>query len=158
MKRFLVFITVVAASSMGLGQTGEKRDPRGPQVSEQQSKVRQELMKLERESLDALKHRDAETLARLQADEYTYTVGQGRFGNKDDARRELSSLDLESISSDLVSLKLYGNVAVMSLHGAMKGTFLGKDMSGEYLETAVWVKRGGRWQVVTTHLSPISKE
>jgi len=125
---------------------------------QQMGEVEQELWKLEQESLEALKRRDAETLARIQADEYIYTVGEGRFGNKTEALAELSELDLESISSDLVALRVYGDTAVMSLRGTMKGLFKGRDMTGDYLETAVWVKRNGRWQVVTTHLSPIEKE
>ena len=125
---------------------------------QQMGEVEQELWKLEQESLEALKQRDAETLARIQADEYIYTVGEGRFGNKTEALAELSELDLESISSDVVALRVYGDTAVMSLRGTMKGLFKGRDMTGDYLETAVWVKRNGRWQVVTTHLSPIEKE
>ena len=119
----------------------------------QDSQVEQELMRLEREWLEALKRRDGVALDRIQADEFIYMVGEGRFGDKADAQAALQNFFLESISSEMVTTRVYGETAVVALRGTMKGTLRGKDMSGDYLETAVWVKRDGRWQVVAAHLT-----
>lgn len=119
----------------------------------QDSQVEQELMRLEREWLEALKRRDGVALDRIQADEFIYMVGEGRFGDKADAQAALQNFFLESISSEMVTTRVYGDTAVVALRGTMQGTLRGKDMSGDYLETAVWVKRDGRWQVVAAHLT-----
>jgi hypothetical protein len=37
----------------------------------------------------------------------------------------------------------------------MTGQYKGKDISGQYRWTDVFVKRQGRWQVVATHASQI---
>ena len=125
-------------------------------ASWQDSQVEQELMRLEREWLEALKRRDGPALDRIQADEFIYMVGEGRFGNKTDAQAALLEFFLDSISSEMVTTRVYGDTAVVALRGTMKGTLRGKDMSGDYLETAVWVKRDCRWQVVAAHLSRIT--
>ena len=123
----------------------------------QNSQVERELMRLEREWLEALKRRDGAALDRIQADEFIYMVGEGRFGNKTDALADLSEFFLDSINSEMVTTRVYGDTAVVALRGTMKGIFRGRDISGNYLETAVWVKRNGRWQVVAAHLSRTEK-
>ncbi len=72
---------------------------------------------------------------------------------KADAQADLQELDLDSISSQVLTTRVYGQTAVVTLRGAMKGTFRGVDISGSYVETAVSVKGDGRWQVVSAHLS-----
>jgi hypothetical protein len=120
--------------------------------------VEQELMRLEREWLEALKRRDPSVLDSIQADEFIYMVGEGKFGNKADARAALSEFFLDSISSEMVTTRVYGDLAVVALRGTMKGTFRGEDFSGDYLETAVWCNRDGRWQVVAAHLTRMRKK
>jgi hypothetical protein len=83
----------------------------------------------------------------IQAEEFIYMVGEGKFGNKADARAALTEFFLESINSEMVTTRVYGDTAVLALRGNMKGRFRGQDSSGDYLETAVWVKRDGKlWQ------------
>lgn len=159
MKRITVIaVLAVAVLSDALAQMKERKTAQQPVAASQKSEVEQELMKLEREWLEALKQRDAAVLDRIQADEFIYTVGEGRFGNKADALADLLQLALDSISSEVITTRVYGDTAVVVLRGTMKGIFRGEDISGDYVETAVWVKRDGRWQVVAAHLSRIAKQ
>ena len=52
-----------------------------------------------------------------------------------------------------VTLHVYGETALMRSRCALSATVAGKDRSGDMLMTDVWVKRGGRWQVVARHTS-----
>ena len=150
MESILVMtLLVVLVPSAALAQRKDNQAVRGaPKIQ-----VERELMKLERDWMEALKRRDGEALRRIQADDFIYSVGEGRFGTKADAQSDLQELDLDSISSQVLTTRVYGRTAVVTLRGAMKGTFRGVDISGSYVETAVWVKRDGRWQVVSAHLS-----
>ena len=159
MKRvLLIAILAVAIVSDGLAQKKNQKVAKQPTASWQNSQVEQQLMRIEREWLEALKRRNGTALDRIQADEFIYMVGEGRFGNKTDALADLAEFFLDSISSEMVTTRVYGDTAVVALRGTMKGIFRGKDISGDYLETAVWVKRDGRWQVVAAHLSRIAKQ
>jgi ketosteroid isomerase-like protein len=119
--------------------------------------IERELMKREEEWLDALRRRDAAALNEILADEFLYTVGQSRFGNKADALADLPELQLDSIVCQLVTAHVYGDIAVMGVCGTMKGSFKQEDYSSDYLESSVWVKREGRWRVAAAHLTRTSK-
>ena len=49
--------------------------------------------------------------------------------------------------SDL-SIRVYGNAAVVTGRSTQKGTENGKDYSGAYRFTRVYIKQRGRWQTV----------
>ena len=52
---------------------------------------------------------------------------------------------------DEVSVNVYGTTAVSFTSQEEKSTYAGKDTSGHYHFTDVWVKKDGQWQVVATH-------
>jgi ketosteroid isomerase-like protein len=52
-----------------------------------------------------------------------------------------------------MKVQVYGETAVTKGVYVIKGTFKGKDVTGKYPYTDVWVKIGGRWQCVADHLS-----
>ncbi len=39
----------------------------------------------------------------------------------------------------------------------VKGRDRGEEFDTQFRYTRVYVKRGGRWQIVTSHLSPVAK-
>ena len=55
-----------------------------------------------------------------------------------------------------VKVSVYGKVAVMTGLNRSQASFKGMDASGEYRFTDVFVKRDGRWQVVTSHLTRVA--
>lgn len=130
-----------------------------PAASSQESQVEQEIMKVVREWQGALKRRDRDALLRIESEDFLYTVGEkDRFGNRDDAIADLAELKVDSIGSEVVTTRVYGDVSLVAFRGTIKSIFKGKDFSGDFLESTVWVKRDGRWQVVAAHLSLIPKQ
>jgi hypothetical protein len=64
---------------------------------------------------------------------------------------------VESMALDEVSVKLYRDNAVAFTSQNEKSRYQGKDISGHYYFTDVWVKKGGSWQVVASHGSRFNK-
>jgi ketosteroid isomerase-like protein len=52
---------------------------------------------------------------------------------------------------DEISVNVYGDTAVSFTSQEETSTYAGKDTSGHYHFTDVWVKKDGRWQVVASH-------
>ena len=62
-------------------------------------------------------------------------------------------------SSEAVATDYHTGEIIDVLDGAelQKSKYKGRDTSGQYRFTDVYVKRDGRWQAVTTHLSRVEK-
>jgi ketosteroid isomerase-like protein len=54
-------------------------------------------------------------------------------------------------------VRVHGDVAVVTSRNTIKGTYMGKDISGAYRGTDVFVKRGGQWQVLTTQATAVTQ-
>ena len=119
------------------------------------SPAEQELMKLERDWMEAVKKHDAEALGQLLADDFFATDEQGRVTNKSQYVSEMKALSVDSYAVDEFSFRINGETAVVSVRWTLKAAFQGQDISGAYRETNVWMKRDGRWRVVSSHISRI---
>ncbi len=137
MNRILVLAVVVAtAATLAMGQGG---------------KVEQSLMQMEREWVEAAQKKGTDTLNRILADDW---VGQGPTGTatKAEALAELKSGDskLESITLGDMKVRVFGDTAVVAGTDDEKSSYKGKDTSGHYTWTDVFVKRQGKWQAVAS--------
>ena len=101
---------------------------------------------------EAVLKKDALALSKILADDW---VGQYPFYtiNKAEELAYISSGDIkmESTNTSAMKVRVFGNAAIVTGSDDEKGTFRGKDTSGHYLWTDVFVKRHGRWQVVGNH-------
>ena len=160
MKRMLLTVMVaVAALSLALGQepTGKKSPGKGKAAGS----IEQQIKGLENQWNDATLKHDADALNRILADDVVDTSSQtGRVNGKAEDLADLKSGEpkLESSSVDDMKVRAYGNVAVVNGHFTEKGTYKGKDISGEGRFTDVFVKRQGRWECVSTQGTSIAKE
>jgi len=137
MNRILALAVVVAtATTFAIGQGG---------------KVEQALMQTEREWVDAAQKKDADTLNRILAEDW---VGQGPTGavTKAQALAELKSGEskLDSITLGDMKVRVFGDTAVVAGTDDEKSSYKGKDTSGHYTWTDVFVKRQGKWQAVAS--------
>src|ERR1700747_1266965 len=144
MIRILVLAVVVAtAATLALGQG---------------AKVEQSLMQMEREWVDAAQKKDADTLNRILADDW---VGQGPTGTvtKAQALAELKSGEskLESITFGDMKVRVFEDTAVVAGTDDEKSSYKGKDTSGHYTWTDVFVKRQGKWQAVASQSTRIAE-
>jgi ketosteroid isomerase-like protein len=124
------------------------------------SAVEQELLKLESNWGDALLKNDSAALERIYADEYLFTDSEGSTWNKsqDLANTKSGASKITSFKLEDMKVHVYGEAAVVTGKTILKGTFQGKDISGQHRFTDVFVKRAGRWQCVATQSTLISKK
>ena len=111
---------------------------------------REEIRKLETERNDAIVHGDAAALERMTSDDYTFITLRGELRSKADIVKGFGNgtykYDSREIS-DLV-IRVYGDAAVVTGRSQQKGSENGKDYSGDYRFTRVYVKRKGHWVTV----------
>ena len=134
-------------------------------ASTQSSSVEQELLKLERDWLDAYTKRDVAAMERIEADDFMITFADGAVRTKADEIANLKKPAPEGqppifMTAD-TKVRVYGDTAVLTGKVIMKGTYAEGPKKGEqynlqYRYTDVYVKRNGRWQVVASHLTGLA--
>lgn len=94
----------------------------------------------------------AAAVDQFEADDIITTDPGGRVTDKAQDKKDLSSGDLKFQSMELSDLNVhvYGNTAVAAGTNNLKGTYKGQDISAKYRFTDTWVKRNGKWQVVSS--------
>jgi ketosteroid isomerase-like protein len=65
---------------------------------------------------------------------------------------------MESSKSEDMKVQVYRDTAVVTYRSTDKGNYKGNDISGRYRWTDVFVKRNGRWQVVSTQGTRIAQQ
>ena len=126
-------------------------------VFDPQSNVEQELIGLHRQLIESVMKQNTLAAARLVADDAVVTTPMGQVVNKAQRIEGIKQNKIDSYVPDDYKVRVYGDAAVMTYHFTFKGTALGRDMSGDYRETVVWVKRNGQWQVVAAQGTPVAK-
>ena len=98
-------------------------------------------------------------LDRLWTDDYTFINPQGAIATKAQRLANFSSgnTDVAIIDSEReITVRIYGDMAVVqnlsTLHGQFNGVPTDTDLRG----TFVWVRRGGRWQLLTNQLTAVT--
>ena len=149
MRRTLVIaVVILAATSIALGQTqSAKRD--------QRRNVEQAIRRLDKERIQAQVHADAEALDRIYADDFIGVGPSGTVRTKPQVIADFTSHDLkfQSITTEEVQVRVYGNTAVETGRSTMTGQDKGKDVPRDTRFTRVWVKQQGRWRLVANHYS-----
>ncbi|HEY5883407.1 MAG TPA: DUF4440 domain-containing protein [Pyrinomonadaceae bacterium] len=144
MKRVCVIaLLVFAASSLASGQDNSGQEPKN-------TKIEQEIRRLEREWFDSYISGDRAAFDRIVADDVVITYGNGRVGNKSEAMVEIKTAadSSYSLTSDEIQVRVYGDTAVVTGRVTEKGTFNGRNVNSQSRYTDVWLRRNGRWQVV----------
>ncbi len=108
-------------------------------------------MQMERDWTEAALKKDVATLDKILADDW---VGQGITGSatKAQALADLKSGDSkqDSVTLGEMKVRVFGNTAVVTGSDDEKTSYKGKDTSGHYTWTDVFVKLQGRWQAVAS--------
>ena len=103
---------------------------------------------------------DVAGLDKLLADDWLLTHSDGRVQDKKDYLQELSSRTRsnQAIENEDVSVRHYGETAVVTGTSVQAGTSNGVPWSGRFRYTRVWILRQGSWQMVASHSSRIAVE
>src|SRR5881397_468433 len=100
---------------------------------------------------------DTAALSRLVADEFIEISRLGQLRSKADNLRDIASgeLKLTSVKYDSLTVRIYGDVAVLRGIADNTGMFRGFPFSGKIRYTRIFVRRDGRWQAVAMQQTPL---
>jgi ketosteroid isomerase-like protein len=122
------------------------------QTQGDKNSVEQILIQMEHDWSRADTEKDAATLDRILADDWIGIDFEGTVLTKPQALKDINSgsASLESTVLSDMKVRIYGNTAIVTGTDTEKSEYHGKDSSGKYLWTDVFVFRNGRWQAVSS--------
>jgi ketosteroid isomerase-like protein len=141
MKRIpRIYLFPMVVASMLLGQTESGKN------------TEEELIRIEHEWSQADLKKDAAALNQILAEDWIGIDFEGRVITKALALKGIVSdaAALESTVLRDMKVRIYGDTAIVTGTDTEKGEYHGKDSSGKYVWTDVFVRRDGRWQAVSS--------
>ena len=154
MKRALIIaVLVLTAASIALGQTQSAR-------RDQRRSIEQVIRQLDHERIQAQIHADRVALDRIYADDFIGIGPSGTVRTKPQVLADFTSHDLkfQSITTDDVRIRVYGNTVVETGRSTMVGQDKGRVVPRDNRFTRVWVRRQGRWRIVANHYSLLNTQ
>ena len=150
MYRMLVIAVIVAVGPLAVGQERSARKT-------QTESVEEAIRRLDEERIQAQIHADAAALDRIYADDFIGIGPSGTVRTKPQVLADFTSHDLkfQSITTDDVRIRVYGNTVVETGRSTMVGQDKGKVVPRDNRFTRVWVRRQGRWRLVANHYSTL---
>jgi uncharacterized protein (TIGR02246 family) len=155
MRHAIIFVILLAALPFSLSQS------KGSQIP-QMSQAEQEVRKLERAWLDAYEQHDTKAMDAIVADDFTITFADGSMQTKKQildsikAPRNPASPPMKFYTEDVQS-RVYGDTVVLIGRVVTEYVRDGKTVKEQNRYTDTYIKRGGRWQVVASHLSNVAR-
>lgn len=109
--------------------------------------------------MDAEKTRNADKLRDILADSWVEMGWDGRSTDKAKALAELKAPgnSLDSFEMGPMKVRIFGNTAVVTGSDTEKSMEDGKDSSGKYVWTDVFVKQNGKWRAVASQSTKLPK-
>ena len=151
MRRTLVIAVLgLTATPIALGQKQSAS-------RNQRSNVEKAIRQLDNERIQAQIGADVVALDRIYANDFVGVGPSGTVRTKTQVISDFTSGDLkfQSITTDDVQVRIYGNTAVETGRSTMNGQDRGKAVPRDNRFTRVWVKRQGHWRLVLNHYSPL---
>lgn len=154
MKRSIL-IAAVLITMAALAITQKNRASSAPN----DTGAKAEILEIEKQRNQAIISGDAAALERMTSDDYTFITLRGELRTKAEIVQgfKTGSFHYESRQVSDLNVRVYRNSAVVTGRSIQKGSENGKDYSGDYRFTRVYVKQDGRWQTValqTTLIQP----
>jgi ketosteroid isomerase-like protein len=120
----------------------------------------EELLKLEKEFVEAIVKNDLEGIVRLVTDDWIIIDPNGEIVDRARFFEVIKSgaLTHDMMESEDFRVRVYGDSAVVTGVTRTKGKFMGQEFSTQERGTDVFVKGDGRWQCVLTHLTRFPKK
>lgn len=150
MKLFLIAVLIVSLPAIVAAQ-GQNA---GTALS-----TEQQIKALEEGRNRAILSGNAAAMDRMTADDYTFITLRGELRTKSEILKgfQSGSFKYESREISDLNVRVYGDTAVVVGRSIQKGAENGKDYSGDYRFTRVYVKQRGRWVTVALQTTPIQK-
>jgi ketosteroid isomerase-like protein len=121
--------------------------------------VEQNLMQMERDWTQAGLKKDVASLDKIVADDWVAIGFDGKTVTKAEVIADLKSgaSATQSVELGAMKVRVFGNTAVVTGSDTEKSTYKGKDSSGKYVWTDVFVMRQGRWQAAASQSTKVEK-
>jgi len=119
--------------------------------------IEQHVRQLNDDWVKAMVRADVETLNQVMADDFFFTYPL----EGDDKARFISDitsgdLKIQHISREQVSVRLFGNTAVLTARDSATWLYHGRELSGQYKVMGVYIERNGKWQLCSLQACPIA--
>ncbi len=103
---------------------------------------------------------DMSTYDKYAVDNAAFTDPGGMLMNKAQsmAMFKAGDLKIESSKIDGMKVQMFGDTAIATYTTTDKGMYKGRDISGQYRWTDVFVKMGGKWKMVAGQGTPIMQQ
>ena len=143
---FLVLVLILAGPGFSRGADAGRGDDE------------QQIRKIEQEWLDAIVKRDAAYLQNLEAPDFAVTGPGGRTLNKEEDIKDTTSGEttFEKMTIEKLTVRFYGETAIANGVAQVKAHTKGKNESGKYSWTDVFVKMNGEWKAVSGHVTAVA--
>jgi len=113
-----------------------------------------EIRAMESKWVDAYKQRQITALASLLAEDYVITVEDGStYGKVGFVSHSSGSLRVDVAETSDLKIRMHGDVAVVTGAYHERGESAGQSYDYHDRLTDVWMKLGGKWQLVASHYS-----
>ena len=102
---------------------------------------------------------DTAALAPIWTDDYTFINPQGALVTRAERLANIGSgnTNVQVIDNEReITVRLYGDAAIVQHLSTLHGTFSGQPTDTDLRGTFVWVRRNGRWRLVTNQLTAVS--
>ena len=130
----------------------------GAEIPNGASQAEQEVLKAAQEEDDATVRNDIDALARFYGDDYLFVCYAGCLTNKEYQLEAFRSgfMRIPARTPEEVIVRVYGDTAVKITRRKQTATVgLRSGVNRGQRVTSVWVKRQGRWQLVSGQVTPI---
>lgn len=108
----------------------------------------------------ALVKKDLAALEKIWTDDYTFIDAHGRVLTKADRLADLrsSATSLDTIRhEEPPKVRVHGDIGILTSVVTITGRYGGKDVSGQFRSTHIWILAGGHWQLLMNQLTAIAK-
>jgi uncharacterized protein (TIGR02246 family) len=120
-----------------------------------------ELKALERQWSDAYVKGDSAFLKSIETDDFRLVDPEGNVVTKAQDIKELEAktFTVESATVGKLEVRMLGEkFAYVTGLSTMKGTYKGKDISGQYRFLDVFEKKDGKWQAIASQITRVEKK
>ncbi|MDB5289752.1 MAG: hypothetical protein JWL69_993 [Phycisphaerales bacterium] len=153
MRRLPLLLLLVAIAAPSLVSLRPSR------AAEADGKTSAEITKWIDQESDAYIKGDEKRLGELLADDFMLVASIGHTFDKAAIIASVrdGKLKIESMPTEDVKVRIYGDTAVVTGQAKLKATFDGSDISETHRFTSVLVKHDGHWKCVNSQLTRVEE-
>jgi uncharacterized protein (TIGR02246 family) len=123
----------------------------------------QDLIGIEQRMTDALARSDARAVAELWSDDLVWIGLSGKTSSKAEQLAGMKppapgeAPSIVAVTNNDVKVRLYDKSAVVTVLSTWTTRAPAGERATDYVATHVWREQGGKWQLVTAHVSRVAQ-